>query len=146
MIIKKLIERPNIKENLKVTTIYKQLGELVNVLDRKELPSEIVEFINQEIGHLNSISDADRHFVKTIKDKENKIIKLVEKKLKVVPKNYYRKLWLFLGMTAFGLPVGVVLGLSIGNMGLLAIGLPIGMAIGMGVGSSMDKKAFNEGR
>ena len=29
---------------------------------------------------------------------------------------------------------------------MLAIGIGIGMAIGVGVGSSMDKKAFNEGR
>ena len=42
--------------------------------------------------------------------------------------------------------MGVPFGLSIGNLGMLGIGLPIGMAIGVGVGSSMDKKAFNEGR
>ena len=51
-----------------------------------------------------------------------------------------------LGMSAFGIPMGVLFGLSIGNMGMLGIGLPIGMAIGVGLGSSMDKKAYNEGR
>lgn len=51
-----------------------------------------------------------------------------------------------LGMSAFGLPFGVVIGLITKNMGLLAIGLPIGMGIGVMVGSKMDKKALEEGR
>ncbi len=42
--------------------------------------------------------------------------------------------------------MGVLFGLRIGNMGMLGIGLLIGMAIGLGLGSSMDKKAYNEGR
>lgn len=51
-----------------------------------------------------------------------------------------------LGMSVFGIPLGLGFGLSIGNFGMLAIGIGIGMAIGVGVGTSMDKKAFNEGR
>ena len=50
------------------------------------------------------------------------------------------------GMSAFGLPIGVAIGLSIGNIGLLGIGLPIGMGIGIIVGRLMDKKALAEGR
>ena len=81
-----------------------------------------------------------------IKKKQNKIIKLTEKELKIVPKNYYRNLWMVLGMSAFGLPLGVAFGLSLGNIGLLAIGLPIGMAIGTLVGSKLDKKALESGK
>ncbi|WP_051416939.1 hypothetical protein [Sediminibacterium salmoneum] len=50
------------------------------------------------------------------------------------------------GMSAFGLPIGVAFGMSIGNLGMLGIGLPIGMAIGIGVGSSLDNKAKLAGR
>ena len=64
----------------------------------------------------------------------------------MVPKNYYRNMWLALGMSVFGLPIGVAFGASIGNMGLLGVGLPIGMAIGTLVGSQMDKKALKESR
>lgn len=144
--MKELIERPNISKNIKATAVYKQFGALLDVLAKKELPNEIIALINQETEHLNSISDTDKHFLKTIKQKEHKIIKLLENKIKLVPKNYYRKLWLILGMTSFGLPIGIALGLSIGNIGFLGIGLPIGMAIGVGIGSRMDKKAFKEGR
>ena len=126
--------------------VYQQLGKLLNGLEVKELPTETVDLINNEIEQLNSISVIDKYFEKAIKEKENRIIKLIEKKHKIVPKNYYRKLWMIIGMSAFGIPIGLVFGLSIGNFGMLAIGIGIGMAIGVGVGTSMDKKAFNEGR
>jgi len=144
--MKKLIERQNITENLKAFNAYQQLGKLLNALEVKELPTETVDLINNEIEELNSISEIDKYFLKAIKEKENNVIKLIEKKHKIVPRNYYRKLWMILGMSAFGIPMGLVFGLSIGNFGMLGIGLPIGMAIGVGVGSSMDKKAFNQGR
>lgn len=50
------------------------------------------------------------------------------------------------GFTAFGLPIGVAFGLSMGNIGLMGVGLPLGMAIGLAVGYLLDKKALNEGR
>jgi hypothetical protein len=144
--MQKLIERQDISENLKASNAYQQLGKLLNVLELKELPTETVDLINNEIEQLNSISVVDKYFVKATKEKKNKVLKLIEKKHKIVPKNYYRKLWMILGMSAFGIPLGVAFGVSIGNLGMLGIGLPIGMAIGVGVGSTMDKKAFNEGR
>jgi hypothetical protein len=51
-----------------------------------------------------------------------------------------------IGMSAFGIPLGVAFGASLGNMGLLGIGIPIGMVFGMAIGSGMDKKAIQEGR
>lgn len=144
--MKKLIERQNISENLKAFNAYQQLGRLLNALEVKELPIETIDLINNEIEQLNSISVINEYFIKATKEKENRVIKLIEKKHKIVPKNYYKKLWMVLGMSAFGIPMGVAFGVSIGNLGMLGIGLPIGMAIGVGVGSSMDKKAFNEGR
>jgi len=71
---------------------------------------------------------------------------LLEKELKIVPKGYYQNLWIALGICVFGLPIGVVFGTSLDNMGLLGIGLPIGVAIGYVLGSRMDKKASEEGR
>jgi len=144
--MKKLIERKDISENFKVSNAYQQLGKLLNGLEVKELPTETVDLINNEIEQLNSISVIDKYFEKAIKEKENRIIKLIEKKHKIVPKNYYRKFWMIIGMSAFGIPIGLVFGLGIGNFGMLAIGIGIGMAIGVGVGTSMDKRAFNEGR
>jgi hypothetical protein len=144
--MKKLIERQHLSENVKAENLYQQLGMLLKALEEKKVASDTVDLIDQEIEALNSISHPDKNFVKAIKEKENRIIRLVEKRHKVVPKNYYRKLWMILGMSAFGIPMGVAFGISLGNLGLLGIGLPIGMAVGVGVGSMMDKKAFSEGR
>ncbi len=144
--MKKLIEREHILENTKVLSRYHQLGELLKALEKRELPNEIVDFINQQIELLNSVSDSEKYFAKTIKEKENEILKYIEKKINVVPKNHYRKRWLSLGVGAFGLPIGVTIGSVSGNMGMLGAGLPIGLGIGSVVGSNMDKKAFNEGR
>jgi hypothetical protein len=144
--MKKLIERQNISENIKAFNAYQQFGKLLNALELKELPAETVDLIDNEIEQLNAISDTSKYFVKATKEKENRVIQLVEKKHKIVPINYYRKLWMIIGMSVFGIPLGVAFGLSIGKLGMLGIGLPIGMAIGVGVGSNLDKKAFNEGR
>ena len=146
MNIIELKERENISDNIKLSRIYVQLGELLKNLKKKELTPEIIKSINGDIEELNSSSLTSNELIKLVKLKQTKIIKVVEKELKIVPKNYYRNLWLILGMSVFGIPIGVAFGSSIGNMGLLGIGLPIGMGIGIVVGSGMDKKAFKEGR
>ena len=144
--MKQLISRPDISENVKASNAYQSLGKLLNALESKELSMETKDFINQEVNQLNSILTNDQYFIKATKSKENNIIKLVEKKHKIVPKNYYKKLWMVLGMSAFGIPMGVAIGLIIGNLGMLGIGLPIGMGIGVAAGTVMDNKAFKEGR
>ena len=71
---------------------------------------------------------------------------MVEKELKLVTKNHYRNTWLAIGMTAFGIPLGIAFGGSLGNMAFIGIGMPIGMAIGIAVGTEMDKKASENGK
>jgi hypothetical protein len=144
--MKALIEREGISANIKADNAYQQLSKLLSALAQKELPADTVEFVNQEIDRLNAVPGMERDFVKTTKACQQRVIKEMEKKHKIVPKNYYRQLWMILGMSVFGLPIGAAFGASMGNMGMLGIGLPIGMAIGMAFGSNMDKKAFSEGR
>lgn len=144
--MKTLITRQKITENIKASNQYKQLGALLIALEAMQLPKETTDFIDEQIEQLNAISDTDKSFVKAIKEKENKIVKWLEKKHKIVPKRYYQTLWMVLGMSAFGVPIGAAFGISMGNIGLLGIGLPIGMGVGVGVGAYLDKKALNEGR
>ena len=132
--------------NPKIENSIVQFKKLIEILNTKNLPENIVKKINSEISILNSSEIVGNSFLHLLKKKQNTIAKLIEKELKLVPKNYYRNLWLVLGMSVFGLPLGVAFGLSIGYLGLLGIGLPIGMVIGLFVGSLMDKKAFESGR
>ena len=142
----KLITREKIITNAKAANRYNQLGALLYAIEGMKLPKETTDFIDLEIELLNAFSIEDKVFVKAIKEKENKIVKLLEKKHKIVPKKYYQTLWMVLGMSAFGVPMGVAFGLIMKNMGLLGIGFPIGMGIGVGVGAYLDKKALIEGK
>ncbi|MBT8316487.1 MAG: hypothetical protein KJN86_02560 [Lutibacter sp.] len=102
--------------------------------------------INAAIEQLDTSVSSEKKLKDEIIKVQKSILKKLEKELKIVTKNYYRNLWLVLGMATFGIPLGVAFGTTIGNMGLIGIGLPLGMAIGMAVGTGMDKKAFKEGR
>ncbi len=132
--------------NIKIANSIKQFNSLIKLLNDKNLTVNVIEKINADITELNSSQVMGNSLSHLIKKKQNKIIRLTEKELKIVPKNYYRNLWMVLGMSAFGLPLGVAVGLSLGNIGLLAIGLTIGMAIGTLVGSKLDKKALESGK
>lgn len=146
MNITAITKREAITNNEKLNRIAAQFNELVKELNRRNLPENTVSSINRDIEELNSDRIAGHDLKRLILRKQAKICRLIEKRHKIVPKNYYRNLWLVLGMTAFGLPIGITFGMLMNNMGLLAIGLPIGMGIGIAAGSGMDKKAREEGR
>tara|TARA_R110002050_G_scaffold261878_1_gene402081 strand:- start:164 stop:622 length:459 start_codon:yes stop_codon:yes gene_type:complete len=144
MKINSLKPRPEISNKPKLQKVYTQFEKLIDELRIIVLPEKITVFINASIDELNLISNEKLR--SQTKKKQSKIISLIEKELKIVPINHYRNTWMAIGMSAFGIPLGVALGASLGNMGFIAIGLPIGMAIGLSVGTSMDKKAQEEGR
>lgn len=146
MKIIELNEIQSTSENSKLFSLYTQFQKLLEELRKKELPDTLIEAINLDIEALNATTVPDHEFRKLLKEKQTKIVRVVEKEVKIVPQKYYMTTWLAIGMSAFGIPLGTVLGLSLGNMGLLGIGLPIGMAIGIAVGTNMDKKALQEGR
>jgi hypothetical protein len=143
-----LKERNDLKSNIdpKASQFYGKFTELVNTIRSKNLPQNSMEWLDQEIEDLNKLADNDLNLVRIILKKKNRVLKLVQQKHQLVPKNYYKKLWLILGMSAFGIPMGVAFGISIGNLGLLGIGIPIGLALGIGVGINLDNKAEKEGK
>ncbi len=145
MMINELIERPGIERSSKLDIAYMQFGKLICELNKRELPLEIVNSINKDIDAINSMPDSAKELRTQIRTRHSKIIELLEKELKIVPKNYYRGVWLSLGI-GIGLPMGVALGSAAGNMGYIAIGMLFGMIGGMAYGGNLDKKAFKEGR
>ncbi len=146
MKINELDPMPDIEKNVKLKETYVQFEKLLLELRKRDLPDGLMMSINKNIDEMNSTSNSGDDMRKIIKKIQSRIIKLLEKEVKLVPKNYYRDLWLVLGMAAFGIPIGVAFGASLGNMAFLGIGLPVGLAIGIAVGSGMDKKVVEEGR
>lgn len=132
--------------NDKTNKLYVQMQELIKKINEKKISPETISFINEKIDEVNATTFTDSQLYKQLKITQNSFIKKLEADHKIVTKNYYRNLWTAVGMSAFGLPFGLLFGLLMGNIALFAIGLPIGLAIGVGVGTSLDKKAFAEGR
>ncbi|RKS53506.1 hypothetical protein BC962_1758 [Gillisia mitskevichiae] len=125
---------------------YELLEDLVQELQSRELPPEVVVDLNEEIFRLNAVIDNHLKLYFYIKLVKKKVLKKLIKDLEIVPKNYYRNLWLALGMCVFGLPLGIVLSTILDNISAIAMGLPIGLAIGVFVGSEMDKRAQENNR
>ena len=146
MNIIELKQRPPSVDNTRLNRIFEQFAALLNEVRKKELPPIISDAINKDILEINATHLEGNDLKKLMKKKQSDMLKLLESKLKIVPKNHYRNTWLALGMAAFGLPFGFLFGRIMDNPGLLAIGLPIGMVIGMSIGAGMDKKAIAEGR
>ncbi len=138
--------RPDLKENKKLYDAHVQLAQFIEVLTKRELPKELVNRINTEIQDVNATTVSGKKLRYLIRKKQLKIVQYLEKELKLVTKNHYKNTWLALGMAAFGIPIGIIFGTSLGNMAFLGIGLPFGMLIGIVLGTRMDTKALEEGR
>lgn len=146
MDIQELKQGPDLSQNEALNKSYDYMKQLLAELRTKELKDEVVSAINEQVELINAIPEAGKDLKKQLSKSKSKITGLVEKEHKLVPKGYYRMKWMALGMTIFGLPIGLMFSMLIDNFAYLAIGLPIGMPIGMAVGGGMDQKAAQEGR
>jgi len=146
MEILELNKKSGIEQDKKLMNKLNYFEQLIAELKKRDIPSEIVNLINVHIGAVNSFSGIHKDLRKQVRKSQYAIFKLIEKELKLVPRNIYRTRWMAIGMSAFGVPMGVAFGTSLNNMSLLAIGIPIGMVMGMAIGAGMDKKASEEGR
>ena len=138
--------RDGLDRNKRLTDIYVQFEKLLSELRKRDLPDEVVHSINTNIDLIDMATESEEQWKKQLQKTQSDILRLIEKVLKLVPKNHYRNIWLALGIAAFGVPLGVVFGLSLGNMAFMGIGMPIGIPIGLAIGSGLDKKAAEEGR
>jgi len=127
--------------NPKIVISANRLNNLLEIIKDKNIPNEQIPAINKLVQKLNDIKESDKKLNKLIRKTDCAIVSLLEKELKFVPKNYYRNMWLALGMSIFGLPLGVAFSAALNNYGFIGIGLPIGMVIGMAYGTKLDKKA-----
>lgn len=146
MVLNLLRSRPDFNKDTKFNEATKKLNKLLTLLSEKSVPNDLIIKINSDIEALNSSDLSVQDLSNDIIKERDNIITVIQKELNLVTKNHYRNIWLIIGMTIFGVPLGLLLGVSVGNIGLLGVGLPIGLGIGILVGTAMDKKALNEGR
>ena len=77
MEIIELVKRPNIEQDKKLTTRYAYFDKLIVELNKKEIPSEVVKSINQDIEEVNSFSGSDKALLKQLRRVQTSIFKLV---------------------------------------------------------------------
>ena len=131
-------------QNPKLIKSYNKFSNLIAELRERELSESVIDQINQELDLINQDHD-EKTLKKLLFKKQYKIVKLIEKEHKIVPKGYYRNTWLALGMSAFGIPIGVAFGAALDNMAFMAMFMPVGMAIGMVIGAQKDAEAAKKG-
>ena len=141
-----LNEIPNTEGDRNFTKRINYFKKLISELRKKDISSEFIQIINQDIDRVNTFSGTNKALKKQLRKAQYNIYKLIEKELKITPKNFYRTRWLAIGMAGLGIPFGVVFGTVLQNMAFLGLGIPIGMVIGIVIGAGMDKKAFEDGR
>ena len=146
MEIKALQIKSKFSQDKKLSDKMLSFQQLINELNKKDFPVEMADSLNRDIEEINQFAGSVKERLNLLRKKQTQMLAKLEKELKLVTINHYRNQWLAVGMSAFGLPIGVALGLSLGNFGLLGIGLPIGMGIGVLVGAAMDKKAKESGK
>jgi hypothetical protein len=144
------IKNPNNKADIAlnhtINQAYEEFKKLITELNNKPLNEQVVQFINNCVDEINLSTLPETKFIKFVLEKQAAIVKQLEKEHKIVCKNHYRNTWGLLGITIFGIPIGVIIGFSNNNMGLLGLGFPLGIFIGSIIGNRLDKKAFKEGR
>lgn len=146
MQLNELTKIPERDQHPKLTKSLAPFNKLLAELRKKELPEKLVVIINREIDKINTVSGSEKELKKLVRKAQSAILEEIEKELKLVTRNHYRNTWMAIGMAAFGIPLGVVFGLSFGNMAFMGAGLPIGIALGLSIGTGLDKKAAEEGR
>ncbi|MCC4212929.1 hypothetical protein [Leeuwenhoekiella parthenopeia] len=119
---------------------------LIKSLESEQLKPETVAYINTEIERVNMEFKNEKRFKKQLVKAKSDLLIFLEKNENLVAKNHYRRLWMVVGLSAFGMPIGIIIGLLVGNIALLGVGLPLGMVAGTILGTRLDKKAAAENR
>ena len=109
---------PELVADKRSELLYQQLKALLDELEKKDISDQTKETINQQVGVINSTSLKDKALSKLLKEKQTGILKMLEKEYKLVPKNYYRTMWLAAGLATFGLPYWNRLRVFIGQYGI----------------------------
>jgi hypothetical protein len=136
--------REHIHTNSKLFAKFNSFKSLIHELNNRDLTPEVSNVVNNQIQLVNNASDED--LSNALSRAKRRILGVLAKKMNIVAKNHYTGLWLSLGIAIFGLPLGVAMGISLGNMAFMGVGLAMGIPIGLAIGAGLDKKANEEGR
>lgn len=144
--INQLKSRNNLDQTKGLEKLYTKYQSLIEELNDRAIPEDLMTQVNEQVVLLDGIEESGKVLKKEMQKSYARVLKLLREEINLVAQNYHRDQWMVLGMSIFGLPIGMGIASAIGNFGLFAAFMPIGMAIGIAIGAGMDKKAMEEGR
>lgn len=126
---------------------FKKLDELIEELRQRKLPVEIISSINDGIRQINSLLDQNESIVdeKLIKVR-SAILWILKVELHILPANYFRSRYSIYGILPFDLPLGLVLGGTMGNGYYIIAGFLIGLLLSRLWGSLRDNEIKKQNR
>lgn len=116
-------------------------NEIIDALNAKEIDENTVTYIHERMASIQ-----ENFSFNTIKKEESKVLDFVNKQHGYVAQNHYKSLWIALGMSAIGVPIGVGIGLALDQLGFMGIGIAMGLTVGIIIGSTKDKEAKKKGK
>lgn len=123
-----------------------KLAAVIDALNQHQLSKEFADSAASTLAPPLASENSPKAIAKSIKTKRLQLLRLANVQMNLSVPGQYRNQWAPLGMTIFGLPIGLALSTANDNLGLLALGLPIGLSLGMAIGNGMDAKAEQAGR
>ena len=123
-----------------------QFEQLIQEIQRMELPPEVIVELNTELEKLELQLVFQKKFYEQIKTSKAVLLNILFKEVGVVPINHYRDLWIALGLSGIGLPLGIFLSFFMDNSSAIALGIALGCSMGIVIGSNLDNQAEAEGR
>ncbi|PHR99696.1 MAG: hypothetical protein COA80_03380 [Leeuwenhoekiella sp.] len=133
-------------DNSKLKFHLESFQNLIKSLESQQLKPETVAYINTEIERVNMEFKNEKRLKRQLVKAKSDLLIFLKENENLVANNHYRRLWMVVGLSVFGVPIGVNIGLLAGNTALLGVGLPLGMFAGMLLGKHLDKKAAEENR
>ncbi|MFW5656566.1 MAG: hypothetical protein ACOCXS_00585 [Bacteroidota bacterium] len=144
--IKQLEPKISVEEHKRLKLPYERLNTLLNELKNRDLSYDVSGTINDKVAEINAFGGTPKALSKLLTESHYNIITLVKNEEGLFPKNYFQNSWLALGLSVFGLPIGVVWMAIYDNAAFIGLGLPIGLVIGMFIGMQKDKKVKKENK
>lgn len=144
------IERVNRVEGIgtkrKLVKAYNALEGLIEALNKKEVPKNVLEEINNKVKEINAFTGSHKRLTKLIKKSDKDIETLVGTEFGWVKKSYYQGLW-----TVYGMLAGVVFSTIFTQLGFdetwnsYGLAIPMGLIFGMLAGKNKDTRAAEDG-
>jgi hypothetical protein len=131
---------------LKVERSLRQYNKLLKQLQGRPLQPETEQFITHQIATIKTFNLQLKPSSRKIDQSKRQLLSYLQKNEGIYAKNHFMTLYMAVGMTAIGLPAGIIFSFIVDNTAFIGVGLPVGLSIGLAVGRQKDLQIKAKGK